>query len=137
MRFVKGAYKGKTGFLDSANNRRGDNVYVFVENGGVMKHTFVKFTSIRSIPPAPKTWAEAALQQVNGLEPLLVKLAAEFAKCDIQDHDHEIIEAISTEFQLAMKQQEELSKPTWYRVRFGERKGKSDKRTKTSTDCQI
>lgn len=126
---MRGKYAGRKGYLDSANPRRGDKIWVFVvKEDDTMKHTYVDFTSIRPLQPAPTTWAQAALQQVPNLESKLIELAYEFAKCDMDGHQEDVVNSIISELQIASSNQEERSKATWYRVSFGAGKRKHDKR---------
>ena len=88
IRFVRGTYKGKTGWLDSAKGETAEQVYVIVDS----KNSRLKRTRVHkdSVKPAlddtvpPSSYAEAVLQQCPDVEEKLDSLCCELAKCKIE-----------------------------------------------------
>lgn len=88
IRFVKGNYAGKTGWINKAKKKtKGDEQrYVIVEMGdGTELATKASKYSIRKPHEEPRTYEEAALQQHFDIEKTMVKLASMFAECAVYD----------------------------------------------------
>ncbi len=88
IRFVKGTYAGKIGWINKAQKKtKGDvkrHVIVLKDNGEEKATQTNKF-SFRKPHVAPKTYEEAAIQQHFDMEKQMIKLAAMFAECAIVD----------------------------------------------------
>jgi hypothetical protein len=124
IRFIRGTYKGCTGWLDTANKskKKSKTIWVVVNDEEDDEyneeiHTKVWRTSIREKPKAPTTWAEAAVQQHPEIEDALLEVARLFATCEIAD-ENSVIALIGTEIQRAQTENSCLTKQTVRVVRF-------------------
>jgi hypothetical protein len=83
IRFVRGTYKGCTGWLDSANKTKKDWVWVVVDDKDYEEevHARVWKSSVRESHKAPTTWAEAAVQQHPEIEFAIIEVSCMFATC--------------------------------------------------------
>ena len=125
IRFVRGSYTGEKGWLDTANkprkNAKSDKVWVIIDNTDESQnmegtHTKVEITSIRHLPTAPTTWAQAAVQQHPTLESKVIEMARHFASCDMEGHEHEVVDLIAHELQFADNQIRSSRCALWKKV---------------------
>jgi hypothetical protein len=112
IRFKKGTYLGKTGWID--NDALGLNamVWVYVDNwkgDGRMKHTKVKKSSIAQMHREPTSYAEAVIQQNPDIEAKLDKLCLDLAMCDIDKDAKGIMEVIRQRLEKATVEHNLLS----------------------------
>ena len=90
IRFVKGAYAGKLGWIDKSREKKYNKsqfwpVIVSLDDGEE-KHTRVIKSSVRTrVDKEPATYKEAIMQQHPDIEKKMIELAAMFAQCDVQD----------------------------------------------------
>ena len=136
IRFVKGNYKGKGGWIDKSKKKTKASRNVIVDmgtgpddadsddesqnNSNQQKYcvaTRVMRDSIRSKFDAPKSYEEAALQQHFDIEEAMINLAEKFAECKASN-----IDAISSLFSKELKRAKKslMKKGKGYReVQFG------------------
>jgi hypothetical protein len=90
IRFVKGKYKGKTGWCNKDKESTRERLYVIVDLGdGVIRRTFVKKTSAKpAVQPNPASYSEAVLQECPDVEEKLDKLCLELALASKRKRKH-------------------------------------------------
>jgi hypothetical protein len=91
VRFVKGKYKGLTGWIDKDwKTEAPDSDYVgvvVVKKSGTEKATYVKRSSVRPVHKNPRCFEEAAIQQHKELEQALICFAELWVECGINNND--------------------------------------------------
>jgi hypothetical protein len=117
IRFVRGKYKGKTGWCDKDKGSTKERLYVIVDLGtNLVKRTWVKKISARpAIQPSPTSFSEAVLQQCPELEEKLEKLCAELAMCKIEKDPNGIITVIHRKLSEACQAQASKGSRALYR----------------------
>ena len=109
IRFIRGTYKGCTGWVDTANKlkRKSKMVWVVVDDEDEEVHSRVWRTSIRESFQAPATWAEAVVQQHPDIESAVIEVARLFASCSIlQEDEDSVFTLIDKEIRRAMWERE-------------------------------
>jgi hypothetical protein len=88
IRFVRGTYKGCTGWVDSANKMKRGWVWVVVDDKDYKEevHARVWKSSVHESHKAPMTWAEAAIQQHPEIEFSVIEVSPMFATCTHLDN---------------------------------------------------
>jgi hypothetical protein len=121
IRFIRGTYKDLDGWLDTANKskRKSKTIWVVVDDEDYQEeiHTKVWRSSIRARQIAPKTWAEAAVQQHPEIEDAVIEVARLFASCLIAD-EKSVIELIGNEIRQAQTEKSAMTKQTVRVVQF-------------------
>jgi hypothetical protein len=126
IRFVRGKYMGYTGWLNKDGNESAKSVAVIV-NGYKEKNgaTSNKTTTVRkeSVRPkdqtAPRSRAEAIMQQHPDIEQTMEKLARQLAKCELNPRSTSIQQMFATALQDATARQIAMGNTaTWKRVRY-------------------
>ena len=88
IRFVRGSYAGKTGWINKSKKKTKEDkqryVIVLMSNGEEKETKAGKY-NYRKLHEEPRTYEEAALQQHFQIEKTMVKLAQMFAECAIHD----------------------------------------------------
>jgi hypothetical protein len=119
IRFVGGAYSGKTGWFDTAKDEHTKCWYwVIIQNDqGKDKHSHVTKESGRVIvnESVPHFIEEAVLQQYPDVKAAINKLVALFAQCGIQGESQVITQIISAKLVAACIRQDMngSNKATW------------------------
>ena len=103
IRFIRGTYKGCTGWMDTANKLKSKSkmVWVVVDDEDEEVHSRVWRTSIRESFQAPATWAEAVVQQHPDIESAVIEVARLFASCSIED-EMSVLKLVGEEIRRAM-----------------------------------
>ena len=125
IRFVRGTYKGETGWMDRANkksrrSKKNTKIWVIVdeinddETEGI--HTQVEQTSVRNAHTQATTWAEAAVQQHPDLESKIIEMTRHFAACDIEGHQDGVLALVGRELEDANQEMRASKKAKWFRV---------------------
>jgi hypothetical protein len=126
IRFQRGTYLGKTGWIDNDGTKLGTMVWVYVDiwNGDRrMKHTNVKKSSLAKKHLVPSSYAEAVMQQNPDIKAKLDKLCRDLAMCSIHKDPNGIIELVRQGLQKASVEQDELGyKKKFRKVVFGSTK---------------
>jgi hypothetical protein len=126
IRFQRGTYLGKTGWIDNDGTKLDTMVWVYVDNwkgDGRMKHTKVKKSSLAKKHLVPSSYAEAVMQQNPDIEAKLDKLCRDLAMCSIHKDPNGIIELVRQGLQKASVEQDELGyKKKFRKVVFGSTK---------------
>jgi hypothetical protein len=123
LRFVKGTYNGKTGWINEDGKLLTFYVHVIFQMGDGLdeKHTKVLKTSVlkRIADNRPATTREeAVLQQHPDIKAVMDKLAAELTKCGLMETE-ETACIVSIKLQEAIvAQNAKGSKVTWRFTRF-------------------
>jgi hypothetical protein len=107
IRFIKGKYKGKTGWRNKDKESTRERLYVIVDLGNnKLKATWVKKSSAKpAIQPRPTSYSEAVLQQCPDIEEKLEKLCAELAMCKIERDPNGILAIINVKLAEACETQ--------------------------------
>jgi hypothetical protein len=122
LRFTKGSYMGKTGWINEDGKLLDCYVHVIIHMGDGLEErlTKVRKTSMKRIAddrPAA-TREEAILQQHPDIEAIMEKLAAELAKCGL-DRTKETARIVSVKLQEAIvAHRTKGSKATYRFTRF-------------------
>jgi hypothetical protein len=107
VRFVRGTYKGCTGWVDSANKTKKGWVWVVVDDEDYEEevHARVWKSSIRESHKAPTTWAEAAVQQHPEIEFAIIEVSRMFATCTTFDDRTwpSVVDLLGKELKLAQQ----------------------------------
>jgi hypothetical protein len=127
IRFKKGSFKGKTGWIDNDGSIMEQMVQVYVENWnnkGQTKNAKVMKINIAPLHrPSPSSYAEAVIQQNPDIEDTLEKLCRNLAMCDIKKDGKGIMEVISNSLEQATEEQRKLGYKKRYRqVNFSSKK---------------
>jgi hypothetical protein len=122
IRFNKGTYLGKTGWIDAAGKGLDTMVWVYVDNWNVdgrsIKHTKVKKSSIGH-DREPTSYAEAVVQQNPDIDAKLDKLCLDLAMCDIHKDEKGIMELVHQRLVKATEDHNKLGyKQKFRRVQF-------------------
>jgi hypothetical protein len=121
IRFIRGTYKGLTGWSDTANKSKKKSKMIWVvvkdEDYDEEIHTKVWRTSIREMQKVPTTWAQAAVQQHQEIEDAVIEVARLFASCSIAD-ETSVIELIGKEIRRAQTENRKQTKQTVRVVQF-------------------
>jgi hypothetical protein len=111
IRFKKGTYLGKTGWIDDDAELIATMVWVYVDNwkgDGRIKHTKVKKSSIAQMHGQPTSYAEAVIQQNPDIEAKLDKLCLDLAMCSIHKDGRGIMEVVRQRLESATLEHNEL-----------------------------
>jgi hypothetical protein len=116
IRFVRGTYKGCTGWVDEANKTKRGLVWVVVDDKDYEEdvHARVWKSSIREIQKAPTTWAEAAVQEHREIEFAIIEVSRMFATCTGLDDTTwaSVVDLFGKEIKLAKQHVENEIKKT-------------------------
>lgn len=96
--FVKGKYKGKTGWYNQEKGSTRTRHYIIVDMGhNVLIRTWVNKASARPavLVSPPTSYSEAVLQQCPDVEEKLEKLCTELAMCKIDKDPNGILAIIN------------------------------------------
>jgi hypothetical protein len=119
IRFIRGSYKGCTGWLDTENKskRKSKMIWVVVNDADYNEevHTKVWQTSIRESFKVPATWAEAAVQQHPEIEGAVIEVARLFALCLIAD-EKSVIQLIGNKIRRAQMENKQAIWVITFRV---------------------
>jgi hypothetical protein len=90
IRFVKGAYAGKLGWIDKSRMKKYKKsqfwpVIVSLDDGEEKRTRTIKSSVRYRVDKEPATYEEAIMQQHPDIEKKMIELAAMFAQCDVQD----------------------------------------------------
>jgi hypothetical protein len=121
IRFVRGLYKGKTGWLNKEKGSTECQFYVIVSMANnKIKRTRVNKESVAAPRDemAPSSYAEALLQQHPDLEEKMDILCRELAKCKIQKDAAGIYKILNRKIEEAIKRQSKKSKAVYREVIF-------------------
>jgi hypothetical protein len=108
IRFVRGTFKGKTGWLNSEKGETSEQVYVIVDLGNRrLKRTRVNKSSVKPLDSAtrPSTYAEAVMQQCPDVEEKLDQLCGLLAKCKIEKDPHGLFNVLTAKLDEATRKQ--------------------------------
>jgi hypothetical protein len=120
IRFVKGTYAGRNGWIDSSRKKGKSNYrHVIVaadpeDQDSQEKCTRVKITSFCDPHPIPSSFEEAALQQHPDIEVAMIKLAEMFTQCSISDYNG-VMRLFANELDKAKKIQRKQGNKARYR----------------------
>jgi hypothetical protein len=135
IRFVRGKYIGYTGWKNLDGDETAVSIAVIVHgykdkrNGSTSnKTTTVRKESVSSkVQPAPKSRAEAIMQQHPEIEQAMEKLARQLAKCELRPRSTAIQNIFATKLQDATARQIAMgNRATWKRVQYNSSGGASD-----------
>jgi hypothetical protein len=125
--FVRGKYIGYTGWKNLDGDKTAVSIAVIVhgykdkKNGSTSNKTAtVRKESVKSkVQPAPKSRAEAIMQQHPEIEQAMEKLARQLAKCELRPRSTSIQKKIATKLQDATTRQIAMgNRATWKRVQY-------------------
>lgn len=114
IRFVRGTYAGRTGWVNDAKKTRGKSCPVIVKLDDEEKETTVWRRSYRKPFSKPANREEAAIQQHPDIELAMIKLFQMFAECDLRSNQN-VIHLLNKEFTDAKKHQRDLNGKARYR----------------------
>ena len=127
IRFVRGKYIGYTGWKNLDGDETAVSIAVIVheykdkKNGSTSNKTAtVRKESVKSkVQPAPKSRAEAIMQQHPEIEQAMEKLARQLAKCELRPRSTAIQNIFATKLQDATARQIAMgNRATWKRVQY-------------------
>ncbi|CAB9513719.1 hypothetical protein SEMRO_608_G174830.1 [Seminavis robusta] len=113
IRFIRGTYKGCTGWMNRAIKSSTCNVIVAHE--GVEKVTRVLSSSVRNKWTEPTSFEHALVQQHADVELAMVALAELLAECGVR-RNPEILALINTELTIARKKNDDSGVKTYRSV---------------------
>ena len=112
IRFKKGTYLGKTGWIDDDGKALDAMVWVYVDNwngdGHSIKHTKVNKSSVAYGDREPTSYAEAVVQQNPDIEDKLDKLCLNLAMCKIHKDEKGIMDLVHQRLVKATEKQNKL-----------------------------
>jgi hypothetical protein len=116
IRFKRGKYLGKSGWVNDDKDRTAKMIYVIVDIGGGVEHeTRVHQDSIGRPRQQPVLYADALLQQHPDIESAMEKLCRELAKCGIENNTKEVAKIISNKLCAAVVRQGQMGHKAVYR----------------------
>jgi hypothetical protein len=128
IRFVRGKYIGYTGWINLDGDESDVSIAVIVsgykdkKKGGSRfdKKKTVRKESVRSkLEPAPRSRAEAILQQHPEIEQTMEKLARQLAKCELSPSSASILQIFAMKLQDATARQIAMgNRAIWKKVRY-------------------
>ena len=113
VRFVRGTYSGKKGWIDSSREPTAESVPVIVHkvktrSGKIVdKATTVRKASIKYAKVEVTSFADAILNQQPKIDHLMEKLCEKLVMCNIDPHDQDIVNLFSMRLVSAVMKQEE------------------------------
>jgi hypothetical protein len=127
IRFIRGTYVGKTGWINNSKKETAKMVYVIVELEDGLKETRVAHASIARPAAEPTSYGEATLQQHPDIDGMMDKLVCQLAKCHMSTQASAVNSAFKTTeifcnklFQAIATQQALGDKATWRHVHYEE-----------------
>jgi hypothetical protein len=121
IRFVKGTYLGKEGWINAEKKGTAKKYYVIIDLGnGETKEALVNKDSVKELDTKPAaSYSEATLREHPDIEAMLDKVCRELAKCSIENDGTGIMEIIQRTLTQAVRKQELLGhKAVYRRVKF-------------------
>jgi hypothetical protein len=126
IRFVRGKYLGYMGWINLEGKKTAASVDVIVQgyketDGSTCNRaTTVRKTSVRPrAQAAPRSRAEAIMQQHPEIEQTMEKLARQLAKCELSTRSASILHIFATKLQDATARQIAMgNRATWKRVQY-------------------
>jgi hypothetical protein len=120
IRFTRGLYAGKSGWINDDKNATALMVYEIVNLGTPVRSTRVLKGSVGEEQSPLHTYAEAMFQQNPDIEMTLIKLCQQLAKCNIMENNPAgLYGIVNTNLVKVSRRQAELgSKATYRQVEF-------------------